>query len=133
MVNEEKQFWHCFGCQKHGDIFTFVQEMEGLDFREALKQLAEKAGVKLANYNPKKTEEKNRTLEILELATKWYEYQLWNGPGKVKILNYLRERGLANETIKEFRLGYAPKGWNNILSFLLSRGFEIDEIARTGL
>ncbi|MDR3559103.1 MAG: DNA primase [Candidatus Pacebacteria bacterium] len=133
MVNEEKQFWHCFGCQKHGDIFTFVQEMEGLDFRETLKQLAEKAGVKLANYNPKKTEEKNRTIEILELATKWYEYQLWSGPGKIKILNYLRERGIEDETIKEFRLGYAPKGWNNIMSFLLSRGFKVEEIAKTGL
>ena len=133
MVNEERQFWHCFGCQKHGDIFTFVQEMEGLDFREALKQLAEKAGVKLANYNPKKTEEKNRTLEILELATKWYEYQLWSGPGKTKILSYLRERGLVDETIKDFRLGYAPKGWNNIMSFLLSRGFKVEEIAKTGL
>lgn len=133
MVSEEKQMWKCFGCQKGGDIFGFVMEMEGIGFREALKILAEKAGVKLAGYDPKKTEEKNRTLEIMELATKWYEYQLWNGPGKTKILNYLRERGLKDETIKEFRLGYAPKGWRNILSFLLSRGFEIEEIEKTGL
>ena len=71
MVNEERQFWHCFGCQKHGDIFTFVQEMEGLDFREALKQLAEKAGVKLANYNPKKTEEKNSSRDALKKGENW--------------------------------------------------------------
>lgn len=133
MVSEEKQIWHCFGCQKGGDIFGFVMEIEGLEFREALKLLAEKAGVKLANFNPKKTEEKNRTLEILELATKWYSHQLWEGPGKTKILNYLRERGLKDETIKEFRLGYAPKGWRNMLSFLLSRGFKIEEIVKTGL
>ena len=133
MVNEEKQFWHCFGCQKHGDIFTFVMEMDGLDFREALKILAEKAGVKLQGYDPKKAETKSRALEILELSTKWYEYQLWNGPGKVKILNYLRERGLKDETIKEFRLGYAPKGWRNALGFLTKRGYRIEEIEKTGL
>jgi len=132
-VNEEKQFWHCFGCQKHGDIFSFVMEMEGLEFREALKTLAEKAGVKLQGYSPQKTQEKNRTLEILELATKWYEYQLWNGPGKIKILGYLRERGLKDETIREFRLGYAPKGWRNILTFLIKRGFKVNEIFKTGI
>ena len=87
MVSEERQTWHCFGCQKGGDIFSFVLEMESLEFREALKLLAEKAGVKLASYNPQKTEEKNRTMEIIELATKWYEHQLWQGPGKTKILS----------------------------------------------
>lgn len=133
MVNEEKQFWHCFGCQKHGDIFTFVMEMEGLEFRDALKQLAEKAGVKLKNYNPEKAEEKNRTLEILELATKFYEIQLWKGEGKIKIINYLRGRGLKDETIKDFRLGYAPKGWRNLFEFLIKRGYKAEEIAKTGL
>lgn len=133
MVSEEKQFWHCFGCQKSGDIFGFVMEMEGLEFREVLKLLAEKAGVKLQGYNPQKAEEKNRTLEILELATKWYEYQLWNGPGKIKILNYLRERGLRDEAIKEFRLGYAPKGWRHAVQFLEKRGYKLDEIRKTGL
>jgi DNA primase len=133
MVSEEKQIWHCFGCQKGGDIFGFVMEMEGLEFRDALKLLAEKAGVQLQGYSPEKAEEKNRTLEILELATKWYEHQLWNGPGKTRILSYLRERGLKDETIKEFRLGYAPKGWRNILTFITKRGFRVDEILKTGL
>lgn len=133
MVSEERQMWKCFGCQKGGDVFAFVMEIEGLDFRETLKLLAEKAGVKLSGYNPQKTEEKNRTLEILELSTKWYEHQLWNGPGKTKILSYLRERGLKDETIKSFRLGYAPKGWRNILTFLTGRGYKIEEIAKTGL
>lgn len=133
MVSEEKQIWHCFGCQKGGDIFGFVMEIEGLEFRDALKMLAEKAGIKLVNFSPKKAEEKNRTLEILELATKWYEHQLWNGPGKTKILNYLHERGLKDETIKEFRLGYAPKGWRNILTFLTKREYKLDEIKKTGL
>ena len=133
MVSEERQMWLCFGCQKGGDIFAFVMEMEGLDFREALKVLAEKAGVQLKNYNPENAKQKDRTLEILELATKWYEHQLWNGPGKTKIAGYLRERGLLDETSKEFRLGYAPKGWRNLLDFLNKRGFQNDEILRTGL
>ncbi|HAI74135.1 MAG TPA: hypothetical protein DCS28_01650 [Candidatus Moranbacteria bacterium] len=133
MVSEEKQMWHCFGCGKGGDIFSFVMEIEGLEFREALKILAEKAGVTLASYNPQKAEQKNRTLEILELATKFYEVQLWKGAGKTKIMDYLKDRGLNDETIKIFRLGYAPNGWRNVLSFLLERGFSIGEIERTGL
>ncbi|HRY82581.1 MAG TPA: DNA primase [Candidatus Moranbacteria bacterium] len=133
MASEEKQIWHCFGCQKGGDIFGFVMEMEGLEFREALKILAEKAGVKLQSYSPEKTEEKSRTLEILELATKFYEVQLWKGEGKEKILKYLHDRGLKDETIKEFRLGYAPNGWRNMLTFLTGRGFKVEEIIKTGL
>ncbi len=133
MVSEEKQIWHCFGCQKGGDIFSFVMEMEGLEFREALKILADKAGVKLQNFNPEKQKKESRTLEILELATKFYETQLWKGEGRKKIMDYLRNRGFEEETIKNFRLGYAPKGWRNILSFLLERGYEVDEINRTGL
>ena len=133
MVSEEKQIWHCFGCGKGGDIFGFVMEMEGLEFREALRLLAEKAGIQLKSYNSKETEKKNRTLEILELATKFYEVQLWKGDGKVKILKYLRERGLRDQTIKEFRLGYAPRGWRNVLIFLTKRGYKIEEIAKTGL
>jgi DNA primase len=133
MVNEEKQIWHCFGCQKGGDVFTFVMEMEGLEFQEALKNLAEKAGVQLQSYNPKKAQEKNKTSEILELATKFYETQLWKGEGQKKIMGYLRERGLNDETIKEFRLGYAPLGWRNVLNFLTGRGYSAQEILQTGL
>ena len=133
MVSEERQMWHCFGCQKGGDIFAFVMEMEGLDFRETLKILAEKAGVQLKSFDPEATKKKDRTLEILELATKWYEHQLWSGPGKIKIAGYLRERGLQDETSHDFRLGYAPKGWRNLLGFLNKRGFQPDEILRTGL
>jgi len=133
MVSEDKQIWHCFGCGKGGDIFGFVMEMEGLEFREALILLAEKAGVPIRKFNAKEEGQKNRVLEILELATKFYECQLWEGPGKNKILNYLRERGLKDETIKDFRLGYAPDGWEFMLKFLTGRKYEIGEIERSGL
>ena len=135
MVSEEKQIFHCFGCQKGGDVFTFVMEMEGLEFREALKLLADKAGVKLQKYesNPQKEKQKNRTLEILELSTKFYEHCLSKSVGGEKVRKYLKDRGLGDETIQKFRLGYAPNGWRNILTFLTKRGYDTKEIARTGL
>lgn len=135
MVNEEKQIFHCFGCGKGGDVFTFVQEIESLEFREALKLLAEKAGVQLEQYKSgnQPIDNKKRILEALELATKFYETQLWKGMGKDKVLGYLNERGVSDDSIREFRLGYAPAGWDNILKFLLSRGFSLDEISKTGL
>jgi len=133
VVNDEKQFWHCFGCGKGGDIFTFLMEMEGLEFREALKILAERAGVEISQYNAQAEKEKNRGMEILELTSKFYQKQLWDGMGKEKILNYLFERGLQEKTINDFRLGYAPGGWSNLMDFLLGRGFSMEEISRTGV
>ena len=132
-VNEEKQIFHCFGCTKGGDVLTFIQEIESLEFREALKMLAEKAGVELEEYKSQNTDSKKIILEILELGTKFYETQLWKGVGKDKILKYLYDRGLTEESIKKFRLGYAPEGWRNILNFLIERGYKIDEINKTGL
>ena len=136
MVSEERRSFHCFGCGKGGDIFTFVMEMEGIDFREALEQLAGKAGVELQRSkikNQRSKTDKVRPYQILELATKWYEKNLWEGKGKDKILEYLHGRGLKDETIKKFRLGYAPVGWRNLLDFLLKKDYKIEEIAKTGL
>ncbi len=135
MVNEEKQIFHCFGCTKGGDVFTFVQEIESMEFREVLKLLAEKAGVQLEEYKggTAQVDNKKRILEALELATKFFETQLWKGIGKEKALTYLGERGINDESIRNFRLGYAPAGWDNVLKFLLSRGFLLDEISKTGL
>lgn len=142
MVNEEKQMWHCFGCGKGGDAFAFVMEMEGLDFREALKLLAERAGVDLPKYRGEgggyrseggEKEEKDRSFEILELATKFYEKQLWESSGGKKILDYLHERGLSDESIRQFRLGFAPEGWRHMHDFLLKRGYATGEIERTSL
>ena len=115
MVNEEKQIFHCFGCAKGGDVFSFVQEIESMEFREVLKILAEKAGVQLEEYKGGHvTDNKKRIMEALELATKFYETQLWKGSGKEKIMQYLKDRGLNDESIQNFRLGYAPSGWDNI-------------------
>lgn len=142
MVNEERQIWHCFGCGKGGDIFSFLMEMETLDFREALKVLADRAGVELPRYghpdggsvmNEEKSDGKSRLFELLELATKFYEKQLWEGEGKKSSLPYLLDRGLTEESIRTFRLGYAPNGWRHIFEFLLDRGYSADELERVGL
>ena len=123
--------WHCFGCGKGGDVFAFVMEIEGLEFREALKLLAEKAGVELPEYRSDgraMAETKDRGLEILELATKFYEKQLWESERGKKMLAYLRDRGLSDESIQSYRLGYAPDGWEHVSKFLLSRGFRNEEL-----
>lgn len=135
MVNEEKQIYHCFGCAKGGDVFSFVQEIESMEFREVLKILADKAGVQLEEYRGAQQagDNKKRILEALELANKFYETQLLKGPGKEKIMQYLLDRGINDESIQKFRLGYAPSGWDNIIKFLESRGFNADEIEKTGL
>lgn len=133
MVNEDKQIYHCFGCNKGGDVFSFVMEIESLEFKEALKVLAEKSGVQLKSFNPKVQEGKNKVLEALELATKFYEKQLWDGVGKEKILKYLSDRGISTESIREFRLGYAPEGWSNVFNFLLEKGFSPEDILGAGL
>jgi DNA primase len=142
MVSEERQSFHCFGCNKGGDVFTFLMEMESLDFKEALSILAERAGIDLSVYrkeyaatpNGEKQEEKKpRLTEILELATKFFEKQLWDGVGKTKILSYLRDRGLSDASIKLYRLGYAPEGWRHLSDFLVSRGYRPEEIEAAGL
>lgn len=136
MVNEERNMWHCFGCAKGGDIFAFVMEIEGLEFREALVMLAERAGVELPKYSRESEssrDSKERLYEILALATKFYEHQLWEGPGKAKILGYLMGRGLSEETIKNFRLGYAPDGWQHLSEFLMKKGYAAQELENAGL
>ncbi len=136
MVNDERNMWHCFGCGKGGDIFAFVMEIEGLQFREALVLLAEKAGVELPQYRQESQgskDTKERLVQILELAVRFYEHQLWEGAGKVKALPYLRQRGLADETIRKFRLGYAPDGWRYFRDFAESKGYTVSELETVGM
>lgn len=138
-VNEERQAFHCFGCGKGGDIFSFVEEIEGIEFREALKLLAERAGVEVPVYRKSSVfsqdgvEEPDRTREILELSTKFFEKQLWEGEGAKTALPYLRKRGLSDESIQTFRVGYSLSGWRHLHDFLVSRGYRSEELERAGL
>ena len=107
-VSPERGSYYCFGCGAKGDIFTFVEEFEGLDFRGALKLLAERAGVSLPAYNPKEESEKEKLYRVVEEAAKFFEKNLEKNKQAQK---YLEGRGLKPETTKSFRLGYAPSEW----------------------
>lgn len=115
-VNEEKGFYHCFGCGEHGDIISFLMKSENIDFISAIKELADMAGIKMPDYKPKPAaqiaREKNQ-FEILESATQIYQQKLFEADG-AEALKYIRARGFTDEMIKKYRIGYAPK--NNIIS-----------------
>ena len=136
-VSPERQMWYCFGCQKGGSIFDFVMQMDGLEFGDALKVLAQRAGVELKKIDPKlsakwKTE-KTRLYEICELAAKFFERQLEAGKTGQSVQKYLKERGLKSKTIQEWRIGYGPDKWQALSDFLKGRGYGEEEIERTGL
>ncbi len=137
-VSEERQLWHCFGCGKGGDLFSFVMEQEGVDFRDALVMLAERAGITLTKRRPDDgsavTADRRKVLfAILDLATRFYQKQLVDGVGTRTARPYLVERGINEVSMATFRLGFAPDGWRHILTFLLQRKYALADIAATGL
>lgn len=134
-VSPERQIWHCFGCAKGGDMFTFVQDIEGVDFPEALRILARRAGVEIEPYRGGglPADERAALFEICETASKFFEKQLWESPTGKLALEYLNGRGLTAETIKEFRLGYAPNDWHALESFLSQRGHRAGDLASAGV
>lgn len=129
-VSPARQIWHCFGCSKGGDQFKFIMEIEGFEFPEALKLLAQKAGVELIREDPRVKSERNRLYDICEVATRWFAEQLKREP---RVNEYLSKRGLKSETISEFDIGFAPDGWRNLLNYLIAKGFREMEIERAGL
>ncbi|MEK7087243.1 MAG: CHC2 zinc finger domain-containing protein, partial [Patescibacteria group bacterium] len=141
MVSPSRQSWHCFGCSEGGDIFTFTEKIEGVEFVEALKILAEKAGITLERGNPKLRSEKDRLYEICELAAEFFTASLNNpnlkthpnDPNNNLIVDYLHNRGLKNETIDEWRLGYSPDAWDSLSNFLKTKGYRETEIEKAGL
>ncbi len=132
-VSSERQSFKCFGCGAYGDIFTFVMKMEGIEFREALKILAQRAGVKLREANPELKSERDKLFEICEKATQFFVKQLKSSQQGKKSSQYLLGRNLSQESIKEWRLGYAPDTWNGLMDFLKKEGFSLDEIKKSGL
>src|SRR3989441_5357011 len=112
-VNPQMQSWYCFGCQRHGDVFTFVELIEKTDKRGALQTLAERAGVELRQLSPEQRERsdsRKRLLAMLKLAAQYYEYVLWSTPTGETGRRLLASRQVAEETARAFQLGYAPAG-----------------------
>lgn len=134
MANRERQSWHCFGCGKGGDIFSFVQEMEGMDFVESLKYLADKAGVTLTfKGGTGKSEEKARLKEVCQEAARFYHNFLLKMDQSAPAREYLKNRGLKGETIEEWRIGYVPEQWDLLTKYLLKKGHSIDDLVTAGL
>jgi len=132
-VSPVRQIWHCFGCSKGGDIFGFVREIEGVEFGDALRILAQKAGVELKRQDPKLKTERNRLYEICELTCRFFEKQLEASSTGQEAEKYLSDRGINKESLKKWRVGYAPAVWQGLSDFLNSRGYQKEEIEKAGL
>jgi DNA primase len=134
-VNDQKGFYHCFSSGKHGDIFTFLMETEGLTFPEAVERLAAEAGVALpkVSHEAEVQEQRRKSLhDVVELACGFFEGQLQTSKGQ-PARDYLLKRQITPETQAEFRLGFAPDSRTALIEHLRSRGIEDDEIVRSGL
>lgn len=129
IVSPERQSWHCFGCAEGGDIIKFVMKYENLEFPEALRLLAEKAGIPLRTLNPAQEREFGVLYDLNNVAKEFYKIALSN---HAKAKEYLKKRGLADETIAEFELGYAVGG-ETLTLHLLKKGFDVNDIVRAGL
>ena len=134
MVSPEKGIWHDFSANKGGDIFTFIMEVEGISFKEALEKLAAQAGVDIAKYrggDAEVTKKKVRAREALELATKYYQFALSKSKKVCEYVFY--KRNLNRKTVEEFRIGYAPASGKALKTFLKSRGYTEKELDTAGL
>ena len=135
-VDDTKGFYYCFGCQAKGNIFTFLNEMEGVSFFDAVKALSEIAGIPLEIDDDKKrmttSNEEQRLLNINEIASEFFRKYLFSTKGSIA-LNYLRDRGLSLEIIKEFQLGFSPSRPDDLTNFLKSQGYNEQFIEKSGL
>lgn len=137
-IDPARKVYYCFGCQAKGDVFTFVQETEGVDFREALELLADRCGVELEREaeDPREAEvrrRRERLLELLARTSAFYERCLWDSREAAGARKYLEDRGLREETLRAFRVGYAPSAWDRVLLASRRGGFSEGELHATGL
>ncbi len=132
-ISPDNQFWYCFGCNEGGDVFGFVMRMEGLDFVEAKRMLAKKAGVVLREEDSHEHSERQRLKDINRWAAKFYHEVLLRSPQAAAARAYVEKRKLKPETIEDFLLGYSPDSWDATLNFLLKKGYKEEEIVKAGL
>ena len=134
-VNPEKQFYYCFGCGAGGNALGFIMDYERMEFREAIESLAQAAGIELppeeADAAPQVDHQKP-LYEAMEKATRVYESQLRKHPSRARVVDYLKQRGLSGEIARDFRLGFAPEGWDNLMTTLSSEE-EIGQALTAGL
>lgn len=133
-VSPDRGMYYCFSTSQGGDIFNFIQAMEGIDFKESLKMLAVKAGVELVPENPKKKNERERLFAVVEAATVFFTEQLEKEP---EAQDYLQSRGVKKETLTKWRIGFAPgppkSGWREAKNHLEALGYTSDELLKSGI
>ncbi len=136
-VSRDKQMYYCFGCGAGGNVISYVMDYENYSFPEAVKFLADRAGVELPEYEETAEEKrarsfKERVLECLKTAAVYYYKKLYSNEGKLG-LDYLKKRGLTDETIKSFGLGFSGRGYDELIKYLKEKGFSVDIIEAAGL
>lgn len=135
-VTPERGMWKCFGCGKGGNVFTFLMEREGVSFPDAVRQLAREAGIPLPEDDDPEASARaahaRRLREVSEWACRWFERQLRAPSGEVA-RSYLKRRGIRGETARDFRIGWAPAGWENLAGAARAEGISDDDLAAAGL
>jgi len=133
-VNDQKGFYHCFGCSAHGDIISFVMNNEGLEYKEAVIRLAEDFSIPIpkVHFDEVKENQLERSFLLLETICSFFEKNLALDK-QHEALSYLRKRGIDNKIIKKFRLGFAPNSYDDLVNFLQHEGFREDEIIKSGI
>src|SRR5690348_13198024 len=134
MVSPEKQIWHDFSSGKGGNMFSFVMEMEGLEFKGALELLARKAGVDLEQYRTSSTQkgpDKAQLHELLEASARFYQVQF--SQNKIALEYVLKKRAFTKDTALVWRLGYSPTNGTSLMDFLKTKGFNEDEMKQAGV
>ncbi|MBI4276802.1 DNA primase [Candidatus Uhrbacteria bacterium] len=131
-VSPERQVWHCFGCGEGGDLFAFVMKRDGLDFRETLELLATRAGVVIEQYDPSRMSQKSALYEILERAARWYTALLRSREGEEARI-YLASRGITDDVIDRWGIGFAPEAWDRLATELAGTKYRHEDIVASGL
>jgi len=134
MVNEEMGLYKCFGCGAGGDVIKFLMEIEGIDFREALERLAERAGVKLINRRRDENDERSKMLEVLDLAARYYHWLLMEGKVGAGAREYLAGRKINTKIMETFNLGFAMQSWDGLTNYLIKKkGYKEELLEKVGL
>ena len=134
MVSREKQIWHCFGCDKGGDLISFVEEYEGIEFKEAIRILAEKANVVLTGFSSSKKEDNSKLYAINKAAAEFFHTILGeNSPASQKTLAYLDKRQIKADSISNWQLGLSPESWDSLLKYLVEAKYSQEDIFKAGL
>jgi len=133
-VYPEQQSWHCFGCNTGGDVFSFIMKKQGIDFGEALRELAQKAGVTIpSRFEPGAESEERQKLYQINQAAALYFQSMLNSPAGEKARKYVEKRGFTDETVKNFQLGYSLNSWESLKKYLAEKGYSEKEMLDAGL